>query len=287
MPAILFIPGYVLIFTFFPNKKKTQGIDIIERIALSFGLSIAIVPLIGLGLNYTPWGIRLLPILSSLVYFICLMGLVAIYRWYTTPSDERFTISTTINFSGGESRLDKALTAILAISILISIIVLVYVIVLPKSGEKFTEFYILGKDGIADDYPRNLSRNGNANVRVGIVNHEYSQMNYTLELWAINQSQVFNVSNMKNETIYHHMWFVDSIEITLDHMPIDIQDSWAPQWEQNLSFSLNHTGMYKFCFMLYTSTQDKYSHSIDYVDIVDEKLNSVYRELHLWIHVSD
>ena len=51
LPFILFIPGYILVFTLFPAKKTDRGIDIIERVALSLGLSIAIVPLIGLGLN--------------------------------------------------------------------------------------------------------------------------------------------------------------------------------------------------------------------------------------------
>ena len=37
---------------------------------MSFGLSIAVVPLIGLGLNLTPWGIRLDPILISLAVFV-------------------------------------------------------------------------------------------------------------------------------------------------------------------------------------------------------------------------
>jgi len=35
----------------FPGKDDLDGI---ERIALSFGLSIAVVPLMGLALNYTP-----------------------------------------------------------------------------------------------------------------------------------------------------------------------------------------------------------------------------------------
>ncbi|HJJ86646.1 MAG TPA: DUF1616 domain-containing protein, partial [Methanocorpusculum sp.] len=51
VPVILFIPGYVLIAALFPEKKSIDGI---ERFALSVGLSIAVVPLIGLVLNYTP-----------------------------------------------------------------------------------------------------------------------------------------------------------------------------------------------------------------------------------------
>ena len=49
---ILFIPGYSLIAALFPKKDDLDGI---ERAALSFGLSIAVTPLIGLALNYTPW----------------------------------------------------------------------------------------------------------------------------------------------------------------------------------------------------------------------------------------
>ena len=63
---ILFIPGYSLIAALFPKKDDLDGI---ERTALSFGLSIAVTPLIGLLLNYTPFGIRLEPILISLSIF--------------------------------------------------------------------------------------------------------------------------------------------------------------------------------------------------------------------------
>ena len=55
LPFVLFFPGYVLNLALFPRKEGMGGI---ERAALSFGLSIAAIPLIGLTLNYTPWGIR-------------------------------------------------------------------------------------------------------------------------------------------------------------------------------------------------------------------------------------
>ena len=73
---ILFIPGYSLIAALFPKKDDLDGI---ERAALSFGLSIAVTPLIGLALNYTPWGIRLTPILISLSAFTIIMVIIAYY----------------------------------------------------------------------------------------------------------------------------------------------------------------------------------------------------------------
>ena len=74
---MLFSPGYALIAALFPQKGSLGGI---ERIALSFGLSIAVVPLIGLILNYTPWGIGLYPILVSILSFILVMLGVAYFR---------------------------------------------------------------------------------------------------------------------------------------------------------------------------------------------------------------
>jgi len=46
---VLFLPGFALSWAFFPQKNE---IDWIERIALSFGLSIAVVPLVVFNLNY-------------------------------------------------------------------------------------------------------------------------------------------------------------------------------------------------------------------------------------------
>lgn len=73
---VLLIPGYVTVEALFPKGRELDGI---ERFALSVGLSLALVPLVGLLLNYTPWGIRLTPILISLTIFtvgLCLAGLL-------------------------------------------------------------------------------------------------------------------------------------------------------------------------------------------------------------------
>jgi len=76
---ILFLPGYATIQVLFPSGKELDGI---ERFALSIGLSIAITPLIGLLLNYTPWGIRLDPIMTSLSLFTLSVAAAATYRKY-------------------------------------------------------------------------------------------------------------------------------------------------------------------------------------------------------------
>lgn len=76
-PLVLFLPGYSLVSALFPEKDE---LDITERIALSIGLSICIVVFIGLALNYTPWGIRLGPVLLALSAFTLIGTAVSAVR---------------------------------------------------------------------------------------------------------------------------------------------------------------------------------------------------------------
>jgi hypothetical protein len=85
---VLFIPGYVALEALFPKGRELDGI---ERLALSVGLSLALVPLVGLLLNYTPWGIRLDPIMISLTILTVGLALVAFARRFRL-SVERFEL---------------------------------------------------------------------------------------------------------------------------------------------------------------------------------------------------
>ncbi len=182
---VLFSPGYSLIAALFPRKSALSGI---ERVALSFGLSIAVVPLIGLALNYTPWGIRLYPILVSLLLFIVAMVAVAWYRRQRLVPEERFQFELRPKLYSvgrswtGQGRWDRILTILLVLAILGATGVLGYVIVKPKVGESFTQFYILGPDGKAEGYPREMVLGENASVTLGIVNNEHEPTTYRVEI---------------------------------------------------------------------------------------------------------
>ena len=246
IPMVLFLPGYALIAALFPGKKDLDGI---ERLALSFGLSIAVVPLIGLGLNFTPFGIRLVPILFSLSVFTLAMCLIAYSRRLKITEDERFSIPFSDIYSmikeifSSKSRIDKVLTIILIFTILISVVLLIYVIVTPKQGEKFTEFYILGDKGKAEGYPTLLEEGKNANVFVGIVNHEYDIVNYTLKILLMNATlNTKHISIIQNAT-----------------------------WEEKMFFTPEVAGNgLKLEFLLYK----------------EENFTAPYRDLHLWIDVT-
>jgi len=180
LPFLLFFPGYTLMAALFPRRA---GIDAIERIALSFGMSIAVVPLIGLILNYTPLGIRLEPVLYSVSSFIFTASLIAWLRRRRLPEQERFGIEFQLMAPGwGEGPWNKVLSITLVVVILGVFGTLGYVIAAPKVAESFTEFYILGLDGKATGYPTEIRVGQQGEVIVGIVNHENEVVSYRVEV---------------------------------------------------------------------------------------------------------
>jgi parallel beta-helix repeat protein len=50
-------------------------------------------------------------------------------------------------------------------------------------GDNFTEFYILCPNGTASGYPTNLTVGEDGKEIIGIVNHEYTNVTYQLEVW--------------------------------------------------------------------------------------------------------
>lgn len=73
---VTFLPGYATVQALFPGPNPKS----IERFALSLALSLAIVSLTAFLLNYTPWGVRLDPVVTTLVLYTVCVALIAGYR---------------------------------------------------------------------------------------------------------------------------------------------------------------------------------------------------------------
>ena len=295
LPILLFIPGYLLVFVLFPAKKTDEGITDVDRIALSLGLSLAVLPLAGVFLYYTPWGMQLVPIVVLLELLIVAVGLVAIFRWFRISPDNRYSLRFTISLPKDETRSDKALTVVLVVCMLFAGSLAIFTIFTPKREEHFTEFYILGPSHQAYNYPIELMPNQSAVVILGVVNHEKTVMNYTIEVWLSNQTTEYNASTKINETVYHNFWFVDKIQSqNMTPQPIVPGETQPSQWEEpyliNVSqFHLLQNRSYRVVFLLYTTPTQNYLQNADYRSLAPEKAESdhttAYRSLFLWINV--
>lgn len=190
---VLFLPGYTFIAFMFP---KRGDLGIIERLVLSFGLSITITTLIGLALNYTPSGVHMDSILVSLTGVTVLLCAVSFLRRWRIPEENRFLVDFGRFFKGlkkgfsSESQRGKILSVILIASIILAISTIAYILVMPNEGESFTEFYILGPDGKASDYPTNLTTDQEGRMIIGIVNHENTRTSYRLVVTSNNTVQL-------------------------------------------------------------------------------------------------
>ena len=179
LPFILFFPGYALIASLYPREGD---LDASERIALSLGLSIAIVPLIGLALNYSPWGIRLYPIVAFVTLFIVLMAVGAAVRRWLLPPNEAFGITIRARWRWPRARLATALLSLGLVPLAAAVAVAGYFLIMSQgSAETFTEFYLLGPGGRAEAYPDLVVVGASAPVILGLANYEGQETAYRVE----------------------------------------------------------------------------------------------------------
>lgn len=295
LPLVLFVPGYALIAALFPeaggsptedgetaltdtedggmSALSDRGIDGIERVALSFGLSIAVVPLLGLVLNFTPWGIRLVPIMIAVSGFTILMTALAAKRRQALPAEERFAVPYRQWLDAGRSELfepntraDMILNVVLVCSVLLAAGSVTYALAVPKQGESFSEFYLLTEnengDLVADDYPTEFERDESRSLTVGIGNQEYEQANYTVIV------EIQRVEVVDNETQVRETTELRRFQPSLAH---------NETWHQQHTVTPQLIGdRLRLQYLLYRGEPT-----------TPLNRSGAYRELHLWVNVTE
>jgi uncharacterized membrane protein len=166
----------------FPKKID---LDNIERIALSFALSGAIVPTIVLLLNWLPWGITLWPIVISLSILNLVCIIIAIIQRLLSSTEERN--EPKVKFSlrmwwAEQERANHIVYIVLTMVLATAFLTAFSIILTPKPAQYFTEFYILGQEGLAEDYPREISAGEVVTVTTGITNREGVASTYNVQV---------------------------------------------------------------------------------------------------------
>ncbi len=254
---VLLLPGYTLVAALFPSGNK---LDWIERLVLSFGLSIAVVSLLGLVLNFSPWGIRPVPVMITLTTFIGGVGFLAYARRMRLPAGQRMelTIEVVLPPWSQYAALDKVLIIGLVLALVLAGGALAYVLTVPRPAERFTDFYLLGPDGKAGGYPTNLTAGSSGAVIVGVVNHEGLPADYTLVVTLEEYNVTVNSTGTQVRTL------ISSSPVNRYIVPL--QD--GAKAESNLTFTVPKAGLFRLELQLYLGGA-----------------TSAYRELHLWLRV--
>jgi uncharacterized membrane protein len=180
---VLFAPGYSLLAALLPRRTE---IEPLTRIGLSFGLSIAIIPFIALALELMSIPIKPVPIVISLSVWILLLSGVALYRRLdvvplTAPGANPVELLGKQGMSWIKRHPTMA-TAFLTGGPLLA--VFLFALQLLSSPAPSTEFYVLGAQGEARDYPRSARVGEELTATVGIVNTDTVTRGYRIEVWA-------------------------------------------------------------------------------------------------------
>lgn len=206
LTALLIVPGYVGTLAVFPANRRSghrsrdrdgrgrvgpnpAGLDLVERVALSFGLSVVLLPLFAMGLALFGLGYSPFNILGIVSLFTIPVGVVGLVRRYRTPSAIRYqptgeTIHRFVSQGLQQGSPETALNVVLVVVVISAMASLGLAIAAPQDGAAYTQVNLLseGIDGnlTAADYPTNLTRGETGELVLVVTNREDETIRYSV-----------------------------------------------------------------------------------------------------------
>ncbi|QPV63228.1 DUF1616 domain-containing protein [Halosimplex litoreum] len=204
LPLVFFAPGYMLAATIYPERytgshgddallsgggRDRHGLHPLERIALSIGLSVAIVPLLGVAVWAAFGEFTRALVLAGLVSVVGLLLPVALARRYGLAPDRRLVTRprTQIRRFGrwlsGSSTAETATNVVLVASIVLAAGAFTYGVAVPVDGESYSTAALLtDQDGgpTAEGYPTNFTAGEPESLTIQVTNSENAETKYTI-----------------------------------------------------------------------------------------------------------
>lgn len=283
---VLFVPGYALVSALFPSRApwgdgqlpelgeqanaRLQDVSSPERIVLSVGLSLGIVPLVGLFLNFVAVSVTSGAVLQALGSITVFLIAVAVYRRLRLPAEERYVADPTVLLalskgwaSDAEDSTERVLNILLIIGLVLAMSGIVYAVAAPMQGETYTEFYILSENPetsklTADDYPTEFEPGSVNSIYVGIKNAEQRTVTYTVVV----ELQRFQDRDEQSVLVQ---------ETELDRFQATLADNETYLQEHDVQPTIRGESL-RLTFMLYQDTPPD-----------DPEIENAYRHLHIWI----
>ncbi|WP_276301497.1 DUF1616 domain-containing protein [Halorussus lipolyticus] len=212
LPLLFFAPGYAVVSFLFPGATpddaaanwsvadaRQHGLTGGERAALGFGISVALLPLLGVALGFSPWTIVPGTVLLSVAGVASAFSVLGAIRRLRRPADRRFSLPIRAWSEGarralsGGSATDAILNVGLAVAVVVAVAAVGYAVAAPASGPSYTGVSLLSQNEtgtlVADDYPRSFTSGESKPLVVELTNHEGSRTDYSVvvELQRVEQ----------------------------------------------------------------------------------------------------
>lgn len=289
LPLLLFLPGYAFVSALYVRRAATReaageevvprperGLDSPARVVLSVLASVAILSATALVLNFTPFGVRRVPVLVGLTLVTILLAIVAVQRRSAVPRRERFVPAVPAFGAGGwslrgDSTLGTAVNAVLVVSLFLALATTAYALAAPPSaqGETFTEFYILSENEsgelVANDYPSDLTVGEPAELTAAVENREGRSQQYTV---VVLQQRV---ETSGNETSGNETTVVESDQLKRESQSLEPGQTW--QYGHQITPTMEGEDV-RLTYLLYRGDAPS-----------NPTTGNAYRTLHLYVDV--
>lgn len=199
LPLLLFFPGYAVLTVLFPGRPPrsrygtfdplSRSISGVERLALSFGISLALLPLLALALwTVDDQGFGVQALLGVITAVIVLGMVYGIYRRLQLPVRQRYRVPfdhwvTELRagaFAGGV--IETMLRIGLALSVILAMGTLGYAVLVPNQSASYTGVSLLTRDTTGDltaaNYSNATTENG-SDLILSVQNNEQTSVSYT------------------------------------------------------------------------------------------------------------
>jgi uncharacterized membrane protein len=175
--VLFLLPGYSLGLFLLP---RFTDLDTFERAGAAVGLSLAQYPLLALGLDRSPWGLSPAAIIMSVTLLTWLWGIAAAARVSRIGRRELLTASWPAPLALPNLSRLESLTALAGVGLLGAVAWSVWAVISQPALPPLTEFYALGSDGSAQNYPSVAARNVPISVSLAVHNLENEPLEYAV-----------------------------------------------------------------------------------------------------------
>jgi uncharacterized membrane protein len=247
-PLVIFLPGYALVEALFPERAAAadtrqsetlhsdeptvseshlDSISRLERVVLAVVVSLGLVPLVAFVVNYTPYGLRLRPIMVAVVGVTVLLSTLGVVRRRRVPGERRRGRSSNavttlwsryvVGERGGvrdrrsllpRTNGQRVLNLLLVVSLLVLAGSVGYAALTPPGDDTgFTEAYLVTQNDTgeytSENLPSNFTAGESTRLFVALGNHEHERTTYTVVL-ALDERELgrFDTTVAAGETQY-------------------------------------------------------------------------------------
>lgn len=290
---LFFLPGYALLGALFPSEPSpdesadgsvanwqgnridplhSRTLTLTERLALSVGVSLLLLPVVAIGLSVSGVGYEGYNVSSALTLIVFVGMFVGTVRRWRLPEHERFRLRPRVRLANAydalapSGYLSLVTSALVAVALLAAVSSVGFALVVPNNAESYTGVSVLTENEsgelVAGGYPSEIEAGQPTDLVLEVENHERQTTDYSVVV------QLQRVDQGDGSTAVSERQRLAAFNQT-----VDAGDAWRRH--HRIAPAMTGEDM-RLTYLVYRG------------DAPDQpRTENAYRHVHLWISVTE